>query len=67
MSAATASGYTGATSPPFHVPLLRCPQGDLILTNGFDQAVDTGFAPAKQGVSRKDLTVLIVLNCEPGE
>jgi hypothetical protein len=53
MSAATASGYTGATSPPFHVPLLRCPQGDLILTNGFDQAVDTGFAPAKQESAAK--------------
>ena len=67
MSAATASGYTDATCPPFHVPLFHHLQGDLILTNGFDQAVETGFAPAKQGVSRKDLTVLIVLNCEPGE
>ena len=67
MSAATASGYTGATCPPFHVPLLHHPQGDLILTNGFDQAVDTGLAPAKQGLSRQDLAVLIVLNFEPGE
>ena len=67
MSAATASGYTDATCPPFHVPLLRCPQGDLILTNGFGQAVASGFAPARKGLLRKDLAVLIVLNCEPGE
>jgi hypothetical protein len=53
MSAATASGYTDATCPPFHVPLLHHPQGDLILTNGFDQAVNTGFAPAKQGSAAK--------------
>jgi hypothetical protein len=66
MSAATASGYTDATCPPFHVPLLRRPQDDLILTNGFGQAVASGFAPARKG-QRKDLAVLIVLNCEPGE
>lgn len=67
MSVATASGYTDATGHPFHLPLSRRPQGDLILTNGVDQAVDTGFAPAKQGVSRQHLAVLIVLNRERGE